>query len=103
MPFVKRIGVWLWEFVVEQAASLLIAAIKALFYAPLFYGLTWLVSHHAPSHEMWYGFIVAVGLFTSPPKKANSRPKKRRATAAIKFYYPACVSLAKNCRSAPVR
>jgi hypothetical protein len=76
MPFVKKIAVFLWEFVVEEASKLLRIAIKSLYNAPVFYGIIWLVSHHAPSHDMWVSFFLGALFFTSFSKKANSRPNK---------------------------
>jgi hypothetical protein len=75
MSFVKKTAIFLWEFVVEEASKLLKIAIKSLYYGPTFYGITWLVSHHAPSHDMWVSFFLGALFFTSFSSKTNSRPK----------------------------
>ena len=76
MPFIKKTAAFLWEFVFEEASKLLKIATKSLYYAPIFYGINWLVSHHAPSHDMWFGFFFAALFFTGFSKKANSSPNK---------------------------
>ena len=76
MPFIKKTAAFLWEFVVEEAAKLIKIAIKSLFYAPVFYGIIWLVHHHAPSHDMWVSFVLGALFFTGFSKRTNSRPNK---------------------------
>jgi len=49
---------------------------KSLYYGPVFYGMNWLIYHHAPSHDMWFGFFWAAYSFTSTRKKTNSSPNK---------------------------
>ncbi len=76
MPLVKKLGVILWKNLVEDLNILLKVAIKSLFYGPLFYGVNWLISHRAPSHDMWFGFFFAAVVFTVANKKVNRRPNK---------------------------
>ena len=76
MPFVKKTAAFLWEFVVEEASKLLKIAIKSLYYGPVFYGIIWLTSHHAPSRDMWVSFFLGALLFTSFSKKANRQPNQ---------------------------
>ncbi len=76
MPFIKKVAVGLWANIAEYLATGLKVAMKSLFFGPVFYGMSWLIYHHAPSHETWYGFFCAAYFFTSAPKKIKSGPNK---------------------------
>ena len=89
MPFIKKTAAFLWEFVFEEAYKLLKIAIKSLYYAPIFYGINWLVSHHAPSHDMWVSFFLGALFFTGFSKKANSRSKKEEQQSPPSIILPA--------------
>ena len=85
---VKRLAISLWEFVVEELATLLKVAVKSLFYGPLFYGVIWLTSHRAPSHDMWSGFFIGAVVFTVASKKMNRRPNKEPKQPATPIILP---------------
>ncbi len=51
--------------------SLIIVGGKSLFFGPIFYGLNWLISGHAPTHDMWFAFFFAACAFTSTNKKSS--------------------------------
>lgn len=82
----KNLAISLWESVVDDLTKLL--SIRFLFYGLFFYGLNWLVSHHGPSHDAWFGFVFAALFFIPTNKKTNIRRDKERQPPPSLIIFP---------------
>ena len=70
MLFIKKVGHALWASGEECSPPFWTFAKNLLFFAPVFYGITWFGSHHVPSREMWMAFFWGAFFFSPSPKKA---------------------------------
>ena len=76
----------LGQSLLDDLGTLLKIAVKSLFYGPVFYGASWLISHHAPTHDMWFAFFFAAYMFTSSRKKSGgdaSKEQPRRTQSTL--------------------
>ena len=71
---------WLFDFLYETTIDLpptiVKIALRSLFFGPFFYGLSYWLFHHRPTHEMWITFFLAAIYFTPSPKRANKEGNK---------------------------
>lgn len=65
--------------------TVIIVAVRSIFYAPALYGMGWLSFHHAPTVEMWFAFFTAAMFFTRPKTqiKKNTAQPQRPSSAII--------------------
>ncbi len=70
----------------DLLGTLLKVGVKSLFFGPVFYGLNWLISGHAPTHDMWFAFFFAAYTFTDSNKKSSQdvgKGQPRRSANSI--------------------
>lgn len=73
-----KVAIDFGKSLLDDLEKLLRIAVKSLFYGPVFYGANWLIFHHAPTHEMWYGFFFGAVMFTSSRKKPDKDADKEQ-------------------------